>query len=298
MPIIYAQAQADISDRERRLALFEGNIFVYSPQPSTEDLCRAVRNEIEALVGDEPTWAQQRMSELDFSQRFHALAVRLRDILPEVARQVVGEMACDLKTTYVGPPSLAAVTGQGFIAHGLGGPQHPHRATWYGASPSQVRWSMPLYSVPDVPCLAFHPDYFDVPIPNSSRDFTCEHHPGNGLNGFEWAGDLVEPRPLAPLDLSRQIGVACSAGSLILSSVAQLCSTVPNETLQTHFSIHFQTVNKADLESGAGPSNLDAAPLGSMLSEFVCGADLTPIPEPLVRRDLERRAELALRGFG
>jgi hypothetical protein len=295
MPIIYALAEAEIPDRERRLSLFEGNLFVYSPNASTEELCSVARSEIEAFLGDEPTWAQQRMSEVEFFARFAALTDHLNAVLPDLARHVVGDFGCDMSSTYVGPPSMAAVTGQGFIAHGLGAPQHPHRATWYGASQSQVRWSIPLYPVADGPCLVFHPDYFDVPVTNSSRNFDCEH-PVHAIDGSESDEGLAEPRPLAPIDLSQQIGVACPAGGLILSSAAQLCSTVPNETLQTHFSVHFQTVNAADLESGAGPSNVDAEPVGSALTDFVRCADLVPIPEPLVKRDLERRSELVLRG--
>lgn len=291
MPIVHAYADAEVSDLDRRLSLFAGDLFVYSPRASTLAFCVASRNVIEQMLGDEPVSAQQRLSEAEFAVLFKAAAQRFSRIVPELVGAIVTDFGCDPTMTFFGTPSLAATTGQGFIAHGLGIPQHPHRDTWYAASPCQLNWWIPLYGLDASSSFAFHPRYWDLPIRNSSPDFDFEEwrEAVRTDQGLVPARPLAQPRPLDRIELTPDIRISCAAGGVILSSVAQLYSTVPNETLKTHFSIHFQTVSQADLESGTGASNLDAKPQGTSLSTFLRCSDLTPIPDELIGRELERR---------
>ena len=291
MPIVHALTDEEVSDRDRRLFLFAGDVFVYSPRPTTLSFCGAARDVIEQMLGPDPIWAQQRMSETEFAVLFKAAARGFRHIVTDLAGSIVTDFGCDPATTFFGSPSIAATTGRGFIAHGLGIPQHPHRDTWYAASPCQLNWWIPLYDLDASASFAFHPQYWDLPILNSSSDFDYEewYDANRSGQGLVMTEPLAQPRPLDPIDLTPEIRISCPAGGVILSSVAQLYSTVPNETQKTHFSVHFQTVSQADLETGAGPSNLDAEPQGTALGNFVRCSDLSPIPEELVQLELERR---------
>jgi hypothetical protein len=286
----------EVSDRDRRLSLFAGNLFVYSPRPSSLAFCEASRRVVEEMLGEEPGWAQQRMSETEFAALFETAAQTFRRIVPKLASAMVADLGCDPGATFFGAPSLSTTTGHGFIAHGLGVPQHPHRETWYAASPSQLNWWIPLYDLDASSSLAFHPRYWDLPVRNNSGDFDFEEwcDPMRTYQTPVSAGPLEQPRSLDPIELTPDIRVACAAGGVLLSSVAQLSSTVPNETLQTHFAVSFQTVNEADLESGSGAVNIDASPRGTLLSSFVRCSDLSPIPRELVRREMARRSEHCL----
>lgn len=292
MTVIYSLVNAEVSDLDRRLSLFSGDVFVYGPRSSTRDFCTAAHRVVEQMLGLDPTWAQCRMSETEFTIMFRAAARRVKQVLPEFASKVVTDLGCDPDTTYMRPASLAVTTGSGFMTHGLGMPHHPHRDTWYAASPCELNWWIPLYDLDASSSFAFHPLYFDLPVQNSSSGFNYEdwavsRRLGGGLGLVE---TLTQPRPLDPIDLTPEIRIGCPAGGVILSSVAQLYSIVPNETLRTHFNVHFQTVSESDLETGAGAANLDAEPQGTSLSGFVRCSDLSPIPLELVRRDLELRS--------
>lgn len=291
MPIVHSLTDAEVPDRERRLSLFSGDVFVYSPRPSTLDFCQVSRNVIEQMLGSDPIWAQQQMSETEFAVLFKAAARGFGHIVAELASRVVTDFGCEPELTYVGSPSLTATTGRGFIAHGLGIPQHPHRDTWYAAAPCQLNWWLPLYDLDASSTFAFHPLYWDSPILNSSSDFDYEEWYDVKLRSrcLGGAEQFAQPRALKPIELEPDLRIRCPAGGVILSSVAQLYSTVPNETLKTHFSVHFQTVSEADLESGAGAANVDAEPRGTSLSSFVRCSDLTPIRYELIQRELERR---------
>ena len=291
MPIVHSLVNAEVADHVRRAALFSGDVFVYGARASTSEFCAASRGVIEQMLGPEPWWAQQQMTEAEFSVLFKAAARNFSRLVVDLASRVVGNFDCDPETTFIGTPSLTATTGRGFIAHGLGLPQHPHRDTWYAASPCQVNWLLPLYDLDASATFAFHPVYWDQPVQNSSADFDYDEWSESHRLGQPFtAADLFDhPRSLDPIDLHPEVRVSCPADGLILASAAQLYSTVPNETLKTLFTVHFQTVSEEDLTNGRGPDNLDADARGTTLSTFVRCSDLSPIPPALVQRDLEWR---------
>ena len=245
------------------------------------------------MLGDEPVWAQQRMTEIEFATLFKKAAERFRSIVPDLVVDMVTDFGCDPDATFFGATSLTTTTGHGFMAHGIGVPQHPHRDTWYAASPSQLNWWVPLYELDSGTPLAFHPQYWDHPVKNNSEDFDYQewYEAIESDQSFAATSPFAQPRSLDPIELTPDIRIACAAGGVVLSSVAHLSSTLPNESLQTHFSISFQTVNQDDLETGFGAANLDAAPQGTLLSSFVRCSDLSPVPGELIRRDLARRGE-------
>ncbi len=294
MPTVYTSMGSELADGDRRESLFDGNLVVYAPRPSTLALIDLAHSTIEQMLGANPQWAQQRMSETEFAILFSGAERNFshRHIAMELVSRVVIDFGCDAETTFINPPSLTAITGHGFLPHGLGGPQHPHRDTWFAAPSCQVNWWIPLYNLDTSSSIAFHPRYWDWPVPNSSGEFdyavwreatSQRRSPGEEANPF------AEPRPLDAIVLTPDIRIACPAGGVILSSVAQFRSTVPNDSLITYFGAHFQTVNRADLITGSGPPNVDAEPRGTSLSTSVRCVDFTPMPPDLIQRELELR---------
>jgi hypothetical protein len=286
--IVYALTNAELSDQDRRSSLFEGNLFVYPPRPSTLALSSVSRRILEHQFGPDPAWAQQRMSE---SESFNAASRGLSLVILELASAIVADFGGDRTTTFVGSPTLAATTGHGFLAHGLGAAQHPHRDTWYGASPCQLNWRIPLYDSDASTSIAFHTQYWDSPVRNTSSEFRYddlyqEHQLGRSVI---WRDMLADPRPVDEIALSSELRIACDAGGVILSSVSQLYSVVPNEALRTYFSVQFQTVSEGDLEVGYGAADPDAAIHGTALANFVRCSDLTPMPLTLIEREQNRR---------
>jgi hypothetical protein len=291
VPIVASLADQEIADSARRQLLFAGNLFVYPPRPSTTELGAAVCGILEDAFGAEPVLAQQRLSETEFVARYRLALSEIERAGPSLATTVVSDLGCDPSTTFVGPLGLSAATGHGFLAHGLGTPQNPHRDTWYAAATCQINWWVPLFDLDASASLAFYPLYWNTPVRNNSSGFRYE----------EWFASLRrpsppsteerlrQPRPTDPIDVASQVGVCCPAGSLVLSSVAHLSSGVPNESARTHFSLRFQTVSEQDLRAGLGAGNLDADPDGSTLSAFVRCGDLGPIPPELVDRERARR---------
>lgn len=291
MTTVHSYVDDEVSDLERRSSVFTGDLYVYAPRSSSLALGTAVHGVVEQTLGADPVRAQARLTETEFTVLYRAAERGVAHVAPALVAALVVDLGCDPAATYVSPPTLVVVPGAGFLAHGLGAPQHPHRDTWYAASPAQVNWSVPLYDLDAAAAVAFHPAYFGVPVTNSSGAFDYEEWIEARRSGRSHglAHPLTQPRPLQPIDLETEIRLRCPAGAVIVSSAAQLWSTVPNETLASRFSVRFQTVSQADLESGAGAPDPDAEAVGTPLGRFVRCGDGAPVPPDLVRRDLERR---------
>lgn len=296
VPIVLSLTDAEVTETVRRPSLFSGNLFVYNPRPTTQALCAAAASALERFLGPDPVTAQRRMSESEWVGRFNEAVCHLAPESMPLATAMVRDFGCDPATTFVRAPSLSGSTGNGFLAHGLGIPRHPHRDTWYAAAACQINWWVPLFDLDASASFAFHPLYWDLPVRNTSRDWDSERLEADSrLPAVTTETWLAQPRPVAPIDMLPQIRLCCRAGGVIMSSAAQLYSRVPDETTRTHFAVHFETVDERDLLSGEGASNIDAAPRGSLLSSFLRCSDMSPMPRGLIEQALNLHRCLSCR---
>lgn len=304
VPTVHA-ATTETSDRERRALLFDGDLFAYTPRPSTLALCDFVHKVLFAHLGEDPPTAHLHLSETQFAAALAAAQDELASD-PTASRlvgDIVVDLGCDPETTYVGGQTVSAVTSQDYLARGTGERRHPHRDTWYAASASQLNWTIPLYEEESTASIAFHPHYWDRRVTNSSGSFDyrtwARQPPPAGADARGRNQGVHGPRALEIMNLSPEISIACPAGGLIVFSGAQLYSVVPNDTSKTQFSARFCSVNESDLREGRGAVNHDAHASGTTLSSFVSCRDHTPIPGALVWRDLVRRGlARGLRTYG
>ena len=280
---------SNVTDEVRRKRLYEGQIFVFSPRPSSVALCEFARTMIEdGFGGLDPRTAQYNMPVEEYVSIVAPLKPKfIHD--PEtkkLLRALVEDFACDLAKTYVDVPRLRMVTHGGYLTSGVGYAHHPHRDTWYSAPMSQLNWWLPIYEFQSDSGMAFHPRYWDRPVKNGS----------SGFNYYEWnaqgrksaaqhikADTRKQPRPEEPLELEPQIRIVCPPGGIILFSAAQMHSTVANTSGYARYSIDFRTVNIDDAVAMSGAPNVDSAPLGTSLRDFVRGTDGSPMAEESVR---------------
>lgn len=133
--------------------------------------------------------------------------------------------------------------------------------------------------------MAFHPHYFNKVVRNSS----------NGYNYYEWnkmnrksaaqhvkKDTRVQPQALDPLELEPQLRFLPKVGGMILFSAAHLHSTVPNTCGLTRYSIDFRTVHLDDVWQRRGAPNYDSECTGTTMHDYLCGSDLTHLPEDAI----------------
>lgn len=277
-----------MDDEARRRQLYSGQLFVYSPNPSSTSLCAFAREMIEDSFGPlDPLKAQ-------YSLPVEKYVEILADLKPkfihhpkskQFIQRILRDFGCDLNKTYFDVPRLRTATSDNYLTSGIAYAFHPHRDTWYSAPFCQLNWWLPVYEIQSENSLAFHPRYWTQPLRNGSRRYN--YYSWNKESRKDAAKHIKEdtrdqPHPEEPVELDPQTRIICRVGGIILFSGSQLHSTVPNTAGDARFSIDFRTVHLDDVVAKAGAPNIDSACTGTTLRDFMCAADLSRIPEDLV----------------
>lgn len=281
---------AKMSDADRRKALYAGQLFVYSPTPSSLELCKLAHElSVEAFGAVDPKTAQHTMPVEKYAAILEGLKPkfihhpRAKDIIPSLMR----ELGCDLPTTYFDVPRLRTATSNNYLTTGIAYAFHPHRDTWYSAPQCQINWWMPVYEITPENGMAFHPRYWTQPLKNGSR--TYNYYKWNA-EGRKAAASQIgkdtrqQPKPEEPVELDPQVRLIVPPGGLIVFSGAHLHSSVPNSSGYTRFSIDFRTVNLDDVRDRVGAPNIDSECTGTTMRDYLSCADRTRIPDDLVAK--------------
>jgi hypothetical protein len=281
---------ATATDQGRRERLYAGQLFLYSPRPSTVAFCEFARDMIrQAFHPLEPEEAQHRMP----VEEYAALLARLKPQFinhPESKRQlqrILVELGCDPQKTYFDVPRMRTATSNGYLTTGIAYAWHPHRDTWYSAPFCQINWWLPIYDIEPANAMAFHPRYWSQPVKNGSRDYDYArwNRESRHVAAQHIKSDTrKQPRPEEPIELDPQVRVICPAGGIIVFSGAQLHSTVPNTSGRTRFSIDFRTVHLDDVLADRGAPNVDSACTGTTMGDYPRGTDFIHLPAELIAR--------------
>jgi hypothetical protein len=275
------------SDGDRRKALYDGHIFVYSPSDPTAKLCALAKRMInEAFAPHDPRTIDRHLSMEECARILASLKPAFihhpecKRLLPEIICSIGG----DPEKVYFDVPRLRSAYPTTYLTSGIAYAFHPHRDTWYSAPMCQINWWLPIFEITSENCLAFYPKYFHRAILNNSEIY----------NYAEWnrrsRGEAVkhvksdtreQPKPQEEIDTD-PIKIICSPAGLILFSGAQLHETVPNTSGTARYSIDFRTVHYADAVAHLGAVNVDSRCTGTTMQDYLRCSDLCHLPEALV----------------
>ena len=288
MHTVYFDSTA--SDEARRQRLYQGQLFAFSPRPSTTALVEHARRMIEeAFDGIDPLMAQYHMP----VERYVEICAPLKPRFihhPEtrhLIRNILQEFECDLSDICQDVPRLRMVTSDGYLTSGVGYAHHPHRDTWYAAPLCQLNWWLPIYPIETENSMAFHPAYWSRAVQNGSSEFNYYEWNSSGRKDAAQhvrADTRKQPKSLEPVELDPQVRLVTQPGGVVLFSAAQMHSTVPNTTGRARYSIDFRTISFSDVLEGRGAPNVDSHPRGTSLRDFVRADDATRIPEEVAAK--------------
>lgn len=277
------------SDEQRRQWLFDGQLVVYTPRSSTLALIRFARTLIaEAFAPLDPETAQCQLS----VEEYAAILMKLKPGFihhPESKRLIQDiflEMGCDLTKTYFDVPKMRSSTSDNYLTTGIAYAWHPHRDTWYSAPSCQINWWIPIYDIQSSNAMAFHPQYWNRPVKNSSKGYNYyvwnQQNRGDHVAKFLKEDPRPLPKPTEPLELDPQIRLIVPAGGIVFFSGAQMHSSVPNTSGKTRFSIDFRVVHEDDVKGKNGAPHVDEECTGTTMRDYLRGADFSRLPEDLI----------------
>jgi hypothetical protein len=292
MPTIFVDPA--LSEDERRRRLYGGDLVAFSAGANSTKLAELARELSEAAFSPHvPEIAQARMP----AEQYVEILAKLKPTFihhPRAKEYISGmlaELGCDIEKTYFDVPRLRTMAHGEYLKAGLALQFHAHRDTWFSAPYQQLNWWLPVYGIDSENSMAFHPQYFDRPIRNSSAGYDYQEW---STTGRQQAAKQIsketrkQPQAEEPLDLDPDVRVVTPPGGTIVFSAAHLHSTVPNTTDKTRFSIDFRTVNLDDLLDGVSAPNVDSECAGTTLGDFVRASDLAPLPAEIVAEFDER----------
>ena len=285
MTVLYTDSPA--GDDERRAQLYGGALHVFSASPGTRALIEVARTMCEeAFAPHHPTEAQHHMSVEAFNDVLKTLKPafihdpRCKDAI----RQILLERGCDAERTFFDVPRLRTATSDDYLTSGLAYAFKPHRDTWYSTPRCQLNWWLPVYEVEPGNCMAFHTDYWNEPLANSSHEFDYQDWNEGGRKAAHNQGTKDTRRQSEATEevrLDPQLRIVPEPGGMIVFSAAHLHSTVPNDTGRTRISIDFRTVHMDELEANGGAPNPDSACSGTTIGDYRRTSDLAPVPEEM-----------------
>jgi hypothetical protein len=275
------------SDQDRRSALYDGDIFVYSSSDATVKLCALANQMItEAFAPHDPLMIDRHLSMEECARILSSLKPAFihhpecKRLLPEIICSIGG----DPSAIYFDVPRLRSAYPMTYLTSGIAYAFHPHRDTWYSAPVCQINWWLPILAITPKNCLAFYPKYFHRAIRNNSDIY----------NYFEWnrtsrveaaqhvkSDTREQPKPQEELDAD-PITIICPPAGLILFSGAHLHETVPNTSGIARYSIDFRTVHYGDALTHVGAENVDARCSGTTMQDYLRCSDLAHLPDALV----------------
>lgn len=284
---IYFDSHLD--ERNRRQRLYSGDIFVFSPRPSTVALTSFARELVEQAF--DPLKPEQAQFDLPV-ERFVEIVAPLKPRFihhpktMELLRAVLADVGEDMERTYFDLPRMRVATHGGYLNAGVAYPLHPHRDIWYGSPPCQLNWWLPLFPFEAESSFAFHERYWTEPVPNTSYEYN--HYEWNKSGRAHAAKEVKsdtrrQPKATGPLELEPDVRVVCPPGGLLLFSGAHLHSTVPNTSGRSRFSIDFRTAHVDELASLGGAPAIDRECTGTTLFELRRASDLAAVPDAIIR---------------
>jgi hypothetical protein len=288
-----------LSEDARRGRLYRGDLVAFSAVAGSTKLAELARELSEAAFRPhEPQVAQEHMHPERYVEILAELKPRFihHPRAKECISRMLEELGCDVEKTYFDVPRLRTMAHSGYLNAGLAYQFHAHRDTWFSAPYQQLNWWLPVYGIDSENSMAFHPQYFDKPIRNSSAgyDYAVWSATGRQQAAKQIAKETrKQPQAEEPLDLDRDVRVVTPPGGTLVFSAAHLHSTVPNSTDKTRFSIDFRTVNLDDLVDGQSAPNVDSECIGTTLRDFLRASDFAPLPEDVIVAFDDRRQAAA-----
>jgi hypothetical protein len=276
---------AKISDDERRRQLYRGQLFVYSPTRYSLELCNFARELADdAFAPHNPEFAQDALPVEKYVEILAAIKPKFihHPKCKELIRGIFTDLGCDTDRTYFDVPRLRTMAHGDYLTAGLAYAFHPHRDTWFSAPPSQINWWLPVYDICSENTIAFHPRYWEQPVPNTSGDYN--YYRWNRESRGEAAKQIKsdtrkQPQALETIETESQLRLVCPAGGIMLFSGAYMHSTVRNTSGRTRFSIDFRTVHLDDVSTKRGAPNVDSECTGTTLRDFLRATDCERMPE-------------------
>jgi hypothetical protein len=254
-----AQSHGNLRD-----AIYTGAIFLETQLKTAQQLCELAKDSIAQVLGQgtDPRLVHTLMPVKEFVQVVSRIKGQFTNSAQakEIIRDFIVELGEKPADYLFDVPRLRVVPHYDYLHAGVSYAYKPHRDTWYGSVQCQLNTWTPVFGVTPDTTMSINPEYFSVPVENSSVDWRL----ADWINNERWKASQtlneetrVHPVPLEGINTSNELRIGLNGGEIIVFSGAHLHGTVPNRSGQTRFSTDFRLMHVEDLKAGRGAVNVD-----------------------------------------
>ncbi|WP_233851783.1 hypothetical protein [Paraburkholderia sp. HD33-4] len=245
-------------------AIYKGDIFLETQLKTAQQLSELAKHSIAQVLGQDtdPHLIHTLMPVKEFVQVVSRIKGQFTNSpqAKEIIRDFIVELGEKPADYLFDVPRLRVVPHYDYLHAGVSYAYKPHRDTWYGSVQCQLNTWMPVFGVTPDTTMSINPEYFSVPVENSSVDW----HLADWINNERWKASQtldeetrVHPVPLEGINTSNELRIGLNGGEMIVFSGAHLHGTVPNRSGKTRFSTDFRLMHVEDLKAGRGAINVD-----------------------------------------
>jgi hypothetical protein len=245
-------------------AIYSGAIFLETQLKTAQQLRDFAKHSIAQVLGADadPLALHAQVPVKEFVEIVSRIKGQFTNSteVKEIIRGFIVELGENPADYLFDVPRMRVVPDYDYLHAGVSYAYKPHRDTWYGSVQCQLNTWMPVFGVTPDQTMSINPEYFSVPVKNSSVDWQLTEW----INNERWKASQalteetrVHPVPLESINTSNELRIGLNGAEMIVFSGAHLHGTVPNRSGETRFSVDFRLMHLEDLKAGRGANNVD-----------------------------------------
>ena len=271
------QTKLPNTNQQTRDLLYQGTVFQCSATEASNQLVLMVYEVLHKVLGTKPRNAERKTTPEKF---FSQMGIIRKEIYThprfhKAVRSCIEALGFDNNYIAFDPARLRIINHDGHHNPLASAVYYPHRDIWYGHPKSLITWWIPLDSLIHEETFCFYPEFFHIPVKNSSAIFDYDEWVSKGWDlKIGWQKVSKEHRnqyPSISQDILSEetIGFSCQKGENLLFAGANLHRTLPQSLGRTRFSLDFRIVDMRDFQANKGAPSLDDHSKGSAVRDYI-----------------------------
>ena len=241
--------------QEFKKDIFSGKVFVFQRSKTSNDLITQIKNKIQNIYDGEIEKIHYLKNSEDISKDIVSKLKNHEDFR-KLFSNFLFEIGYNKGETFWDRFVVRVAPAENNLPYREASRINIHRDTWGTNLYQQINWWAPVSNVEEKNTMIFYPDYFDVPVKNTTSTWDLNIYLANRKKGdfsYPSAPQLKEDLP----SNIKKIPVTIKPGEILCFSGAHLHSSSKEKSENTRISFEIRTICENDLNSSAQAPNVD-----------------------------------------
>ena len=241
--------------QEFKKNIFNGKIFVFQKSKTSNELVTQIKKKVQVIYEGELEKIHYLKNSEDISKDIVS-KLKNHETFRKLFTNFLNEIGYNKGGTFWDRFVVRVAPAENNLPYREASRINIHRDTWGTNLYQQINWWAPVSNVEEKNTMIFYPDYFDVPVKNTTSTWDLNIYLANRKKGdfsYPSAPQLKEDLP----SNINKIPVTIKPGEILCFSGAHLHSSSKEKSENTRISFEIRTICDNDLNSSAQAPNVD-----------------------------------------